>query len=177
MKIIHINSIIILLFLSFFTNCTIKYYDTNKLINDYTTEGFLDTDHYQVIIRGKPDEGAKGLVAQRESALNNAKSAMNEMIINSLIKYSLNYNISKLKIKDINEIENFQETKEILSKKLNKFLQFGYTAFEYYNEDNSAVIVYRIFKEDLVKKIESVKVDIKVRKPDQELPRNEKEMQ
>ena len=49
------------LFFSASINCTIKYYDTNKLLNDYTTEGFLDRDHYQVIITGKPDKDAKGL--------------------------------------------------------------------------------------------------------------------
>ncbi len=143
--------------LSAFLSCTIKYYDTNKLLNDYTTEGFLDRDHYQVIITGKPDKDAKGLVASRESALKNAKAVMNEKIIASLVNYNLNYNSNKLNIKNMNDIQNSDEAKKELSEKFREFFQYGNTAFEYYNFDNSAVLVYRIFKDDLVEKIEAIK--------------------
>jgi hypothetical protein len=151
--------VIIILTIIFFASlsCTIKYYDANKLLNDYTTEGFLDRDHYQVIITGKPDKEAKGLVASRESALKSAKSDMNNKIITSLVNYSLNYHSKKLNIKNMNDIKNLTDAKKDLSEKLQEFFQFGYTAFEYYNHDNSAVLVYRIFKEDLVDKVESIK--------------------
>jgi hypothetical protein len=148
--------IILTLVFSASLNCTIKYYDANKLLNDYTTEGFLDRDHYQVIITGKPDKDAKGLVTSRESALKSAKADMNNKIITSLVNYSLNYHSKKLNIKNMNDIKNLADAKKGLSEKLQVFFQYGYTAFEYYNFDNSAVLVYRIFKEDLVDNIESV---------------------
>ena len=149
-------------------SCTIKYYDTNKLLNDYTTEGFLDRDHYQVIITGKPDKDAKGLVASRESALKNAKATMNDKIITDLVNYNLNYHLKILKIKNINDINNLSEAKKELSEKFQEFFQYGYMAFEYYNFDNSAVLVYRIFKEDLVDKIEAIKPSLKLKEDKKE---------
>ncbi|MBN2403070.1 MAG: hypothetical protein JXN64_11810 [Spirochaetes bacterium] len=149
--------ILITVTLSGSLKCTIKYYDTNKLLNDYTTEGFLDRDHYQVITTGKPDKGSKGLVASRESALKNAKAIMNDKIIESLVNYNLNYHINKLKIKNVNDIKNLTEVKIQLSEKFQDFFQYGNTAFEYYNFDNSAVLVYRLFQDDLIEKVESIK--------------------
>jgi hypothetical protein len=146
-------------------NCTIKYYDTNKLLNDYATEGFLDRDHYQVIITGKPDKDAKGLVASRESALKNAKAVMNEKIIANLVNYNLNYH---LKIKNINDINNLSQAKKELSEKFQEFFQYGNMAFEYYNFDNSAVLVYRIFKEDLIDKIEAIKPSLIIKEDKKE---------
>ncbi len=162
MKFLHVNIIFITTMMLFlFFGCTIRYYDTNKLHNDFTTEGFLDRDHYQVIIRGMPDKGAKGLVAERESALRSAKSAMNDKIVNSLLNYLIDYHINKLKIKSA-DIQNLADVKKNLTAGVQQFLAFGYAAFEYYNSDNSAVLVYRIFKEDLIEKIESVKPGIEL---------------
>ncbi len=144
-------------------SCTIRYYDTNKLANDFTSEGFLDSDHYQVTIKGMPDNSSRGLVEQRESALKNAKSIMEDIIIHNLANYSLEYHVQKLKIKDVNDIQNLTEIKKELPDKMRKFLDFGHIAFEYYNPDNSAVIVYRLFKEDLKEKIEAVNPGIKLK--------------
>ncbi len=151
-----ISILLVLIFLAS-PSCTIKYYDTNKLINDYTTEGFLDRDHYQVIITGKPDKDAMGLAASRASALKNAKAVMNDKIIASLVNYSLNYHLRSLNIKNINDIKNLDDAKKELSGKFPEFLQYGETAYEYYNHDFSAVLVYRLFKDGLAEKIESIK--------------------
>ena len=156
-NIYSISFLIITLIISASLNCTIKYYDTNKLLNDYTTEGFLDRDHYQVIIKGTSDKDAEGLVAARESALKNAKAVMNDKIIESLVNYDLNYHLKKSEIKNVTDIKNMTEAKKELSVKLGEFLQYGETVFEYYNHDYSAVIVYRLFKDGLADKIESVK--------------------
>jgi hypothetical protein len=158
MKSLHVIAIFLsAVILSASLSCTIKYYDTNKLLNDYTTEGFLDRDHYQVIITGIPDKEAKGLVASRESALKNAKAEMNSKVIASLIKYNLNYNYKLLNIKNANDIQNSEEIKKYLSDQMQEFLRYGQIAFEYYKENFSAILVYRIFKDDLAAKIESIK--------------------
>ena len=160
LRIFSIAVITVFFFISL--NCTIKYYDTNKLINDYTTDGFLDTDHYQVIVKGKPDADAKGLVAARESSLNDAKTRIEDTVLNNLVEYNYQYYLDKLNIKDEKKIQNVQYVKQDLRKQMLQFYSFGYIAFEYYNPDNSAVIVYRIFKDNLLKKIESIKPDIKL---------------
>jgi hypothetical protein len=36
---------------------------------NYTTEGFLDDNHFQALITGSPDAGAHGLVEKREAPL------------------------------------------------------------------------------------------------------------
>lgn len=142
--------------------CTIKYYDTEKLINDYKTEGFLDQDHYQVIVRGTPDAEARGLVFRRRSALNDAKNKIEKTVTDSLVNYNLNYHLKDSGIKK-EDIINLPEAKNGITDELKEYLRYGYNAFEYYNEDNSCVIVYRIYKEDLVDSIESEKPDLKLK--------------
>jgi hypothetical protein len=164
-KFLTIVLILFTIILSAFLSCTIKYYDTNKLINDYTTEGFLDRDHYQVIITGKPDKDTKGLVASRESALKNAKAVMNEKIIASLVNYDFNYHLKLLNIKNVNDIKNLDDARKELSEKFQEFFQYGETAFEYYNPDFSAVLVYRLFKDGLAEKIESIKPTLVLKPP------------
>lgn len=142
--------------------CTIKYYDTERLINDYKTEGFLDQDHYQVIVRGIPDPEVRGLVFRRRSALNDAKSRLEKTVTDSLVNYSLNFHIKESGIKE-EDIINLPDVKTGLADGLKEYLSCGYNAFEYYNEDNSCILVYRIFKEDLADSIESVKPDFKLK--------------
>ncbi|MDY6935622.1 MAG: hypothetical protein SVZ03_15545 [Spirochaetota bacterium] len=139
-------------------SCTLKVYDTNMLLKDYKTDGFLDYDHYQVIINGFPNEKDVGLVERRESALANAKSQMHNVIITKLTNFILKYQFQQLKINSTKHVLNIGEVKDILYVKLLKYLDFGYIAFEYYDEDNSVVIVYRIFKDNLYKEIKSIKV-------------------
>ncbi len=154
---------IVLLLCILFPCCTIRYYDTNKLLNDYKTEGFLDCDHFQVIIKGIPDKKKRGLVFRRESALSDTKSKMNKIITERLVDYNLNYQIKKQKITDTKNILNIAEIKENLAKEFKEYIQYGHIAFEYYNENNSAVIVYRIFKYDLIEDIESIETDFKLK--------------
>ena len=44
-------------------------------------------------------------------------------------------------------------------KRISNYLQYGHIAFEYYNEDNSAVLVYRILKKGLKNDIEGIKLN------------------
>lgn len=145
-------------------SCTIRYYDTERLLNDYKTEGFLDTDHFQVIIHGEPDKEKRGLVRRRESALRDARRKMEDTVVERLADYSLDYQVKKLELDDVKKIENMGEVREELEEEFSPFLEYGHIAFEYYNADHSAVIVYRIFKDDLVEDVESVEVDFKIKK-------------
>ena len=147
-----------------FPACTIKYYDTNKLLNDYKTEGFLDRDHFQVVITGTPDKESRGLVFKRESALRVAKSRMEDVVIDKLVSYSVDYQVKELHLKDADDILNMDEIKRSLKIEMCEYFKYGCIAFEYYNEDCTAVLVYRIFKDELVEDLESVKSEFKIKK-------------
>lgn len=155
-------SFVFIFFLAFLC-CTVKVYDTNMLLNDFKTEGFLDRDHYQVIIKGFPDKRSRGLVQRRECAIKDARTKMNEIIIDSLANYCLDYQFERLAIKDESDVLNLMKVKSKLRKRMMKYMRFGYIAFEYYNEDHSAVIVFRIYKEDLLSNIESTKTKFRLK--------------
>ncbi len=170
MKMLTQKSVIFALILCLFIPCcTIKYYDTNKLLNDYKTEGFLDCDHFQVIVKGAPDKEKRGLVFKRDSALKDAKSRVNEAVVQSLVDYNVSHQIKKLNAANIKNIQNIEEVKKKLRAELNEYLQYGYIAFEYYGKNCSAVIVYRIYKDDLIDSIESIESEFLLKNPEENI--------
>lgn len=146
-----------LLLLIIALSCTFRAYDTNRLLSDYRTEGFLDPDHYQVIVEGLPDPKARGLVEKRESALKDAKARMDEVVLERLANYCLTHQARQSNIRDMADVVNLAEAKKGMKEELNKFLRYGTIAFEYYNEDHTAVLVYRITRDNLIGDLESVK--------------------
>lgn len=163
-SIIIIKKFFILALCVFVSACTIKYYDTNKLLNDYKTEGFLDRDHFQVIVTGTPNKESRGLVFRREAALRNAKSRLEDVVIDKLVSYSVDNQVKNLSLKMADDILNMEEMKKSLGEKMRQYLKYGNIAFEYYNEDCTAVLVYRIFKDELVEDVESVKSNFQIKK-------------
>lgn len=143
-------------------SCTIKGYDTAKLSADFQTEGFLDPDHFQIVVKAYPDRGKKGLISKRESALENAEEQLNDTIIERLSDYYLTFYAKKMGIRDKTSIIFQTEKMAELKKVMSRYLNHGYRAFEYYNRDSSAVLVYRIFKSGLRTEIESIKISFKL---------------
>lgn len=153
------NLLIIQISLLLLHTCTIDVYDSNKLLNDYKSEGFLDYDHYQVVIKGTPDKKKQGILERRENALKTALKNKNKVIINSLTNFYLNHHFKEFKKKEYNDTLNHIKEKTKLKVELEKFIKYGYIAFKYYNADNSAVIAYRIFKNNLYNDIISIKIN------------------
>ncbi|GAF92953.1 unnamed protein product, partial [marine sediment metagenome] len=122
---------------------------------------FLNSNCFQVIIEQSPDKNRRGLVNKRENASLKVKSNINEIILNRLFKYCINHNIKKNKIIDANENLNFPEVKKSISDKFKSYLSYGSIAEKYYKEDNSIVVIYRIFKNDLKNEIESIEINLK----------------
>lgn len=155
-----LKPIALILLFSLCWSCRVIQVDAEKMKTDYTTEGFLDANYFQVIIKSSPDRNAKGLVAKRDSAVRKAKERINTHTLGMLAEYYIVSRIKEMGIKDRKEILNMDGVYATLAEELNPYLRYGSTAYEYYEEDCSAVIVYRIFKLGLQKDIESIKVDM-----------------
>ncbi|MDY6967543.1 MAG: hypothetical protein SVR08_02640 [Spirochaetota bacterium] len=138
-------------------SCTISIYDINSLTRDYKTEGFLDFDHFQVIVQGFPDQDRTGMIAVRESALTDAKRRISNVVVEKIADFCLNHNFERSREPCEKQINNLNKTKGRLKKEFSKYLKNGFIAFRYFNADNSAIIVFRIFKENLYKDIASIK--------------------
>ncbi len=158
----NISNLIITIPLVLLVSCTIKGYDTATLTTDFRTEGFLDPDHFQVIIKAYPNRGMRGLISKRESALENAKERLNNAVIEKLSEYYLNIYLKKMGIRDKSYILTQAEKIAKLNQVMSQYLDYGYTAFEYYNKDNSAILVHRIIKKGLRNEIESIKISFKL---------------
>ncbi len=129
-----------------------------RLAADFKTDGFLTADHFQIVINGMPDGKSRGLVERRESAMKNAEARLRDTAIERLASYYINSRLARLRLKSISEITNLGEAKAELAGKLVPYLKYGRRAFEYYNSDHSAVIVYRISRRNLMGDIDSLGV-------------------
>jgi len=152
------------LMLLFLFSCNTSVIDANKVMNDFTTEGFIDEHHYQIIIKGVPNSKSAGLVERREDACNAAKSKINETVIQRISDYYIINEIQKNKLKDKKEILNLPEVETELREDICKLLKYGYKAFEYYNDDCSCVIVYRLYKNNLMDYIDSMHIKLILKK-------------
>lgn len=150
--------------LFFLFSCKVSIIDTNKVMNDFITEGFIDEHHYQSIIKGIPNSKIKGLVERREDACNTAKSKINETVVQRLSDYYIINQIQKKRLKDKKEILNLPEVETELRENICKLLKYGYKAFEYYNDDCSCVIVYRLYKNNLMDYIDSMNIKLVLKK-------------
>ncbi len=135
--------------------CSIRVLDTSVLLNDFRTEGFLDGDHFQVIVRGRPDPSARGLVGRRDSARREAESRIAEAVASGIAAYRLDHLMRGLDPADRVRITNLAEVRAGLAREAAGFVRYGHRAFEYYDEDHSAVIVFRIYRKGLQKSLES----------------------
>ena len=160
-RLLRIRLIVILIPVLLYISCTIRVYDAKRFSTDFKTEGFLDRDHFQVVIQGFPDKSKRGLVEIRESALANAKSNIIKKVVEKLSEYCINLQLRKINTNQRNKKVDLSKITSDLEPKLIGFYRSGYTAFEYHNEDNSAIIVYRVFKDGLKRKLESISDSIK----------------
>jgi hypothetical protein len=133
------KSIILLVFLSLLVySCR-----SNELREpqkyDYTTSGALTDDCFQVIITVPPDHEFKTMAEQRENAFIKAKDSIPAETESQIIAfYSAGNSI------DVTNVP--QDKINLLKEKSESYSKQGIIDQEYYLIDNSAVLVYRIFK-------------------------------
>ena len=139
---------------------------STEKINDFSTNGFLDSNHYQITVSSRPDSSAKGLVAQRESSLIKARNEIQRKAVDSLVQYRFSRFIAQ---KEIYPEEHYPYSDQVLSylqDSVLKYMAFGSIAEEYYDKDNTARIIFRIGKKDLQREIETISIpDLKPETP------------
>ncbi len=155
MKNIHLLLVLITLSI---VSCTIRAYDTKRLATDFKTKGFIDTDHFQIVVQAHPDHDRRGLVSQRESAMENARQRLKQTVIEKLADYYLSYYARKQDVASKSALLSQTDRMLQLNQAMAQYLEYGYTAFEYYARDNSAVLVHRIVKRGLKDDIESTDI-------------------
>ncbi len=136
-------------------SCGVRVIDASVVLDDFRTEGFLDPDHFQVIVKGVPAPGTRGLVARRESALKDAESKIPQAVADAIGAYRLDHLMGRLDPADRPRVTNLEQARAEIWKDAAGYVKYGRRAFEYYNEDHSAVIVFRVYRSDLRARLES----------------------
>jgi len=127
----------------------------DESMNNFTHRGFINDDCFQTVITESPDKNSGGLVEQRESAFLKAKVGCPETAISDLTEYICVKNIHADKPEEKQAAINPAPARKKIEATVRKYIRYGYIAEEYYREDNSVVLVYRIRKSGLRRDIDS----------------------
>ncbi len=112
--------------------------------SDFSTSGVLGNDCFQVIIKMEPEKNSKTMHDRRISAYIKAK----ENIINEAEKQIISYYTSLVKaVKD----ENIGSDK--IKKRAADYARKGKLEQEFYLDDDSVILIYRIYKKDIKNEI------------------------
>ncbi len=154
--IIKLKTIPICLLCILYLSCgyQIKNYET---VPEFQHEGFINSNIYQTLIVSQPEKDITGHVNQRDSAYINAKKNLTDIVSGNLAKYCINKKLTSLPV----NTKISEESEAKLKEKLQKYVEYGKIIFEYYNENNSVVLGYRIKKNGLKFEIDSISFDIK----------------
>ncbi len=133
--------------------------NSRERFDDFSTNGFMSDDCYQSILEFPTDRDLQGLVKQREAAMDKAKSrgAAESMVLDRLLEYTFD-NAVKSASPEAIKAANMPDLKQELRQRLRSFLSRGRVVYSYYNEDNSAVIIYRIERSGLKGRLDSMEV-------------------
>ena len=151
---LKISSICFLSFLYLSCGYQIKNFET---VAEFQHEGFINSNIYQTLIVSQPEKDIVGHVNQRDSAYMNAKKNLSDIVAGNLAKYCINKKSTSLP----GNTKISEESEAKLKEKLHKYVNYGKIIFEYYNENNSVVLGYRIKKNGLKFEIDSLSFDIK----------------
>jgi hypothetical protein len=142
---------------AFMLSCGVPSVKADKPF-DFTTQGFIDDNHFQVIVSEKPDKAAKGLVAQRDSALTIARNGIQKKAVTDLAQYRMGIYIHEKGIDPTTDDGRLTLVKKDLTAAFLPLLSYGRVIEEYYEKDNSAVILFRIEKSGLRQEVSSSKI-------------------
>ena len=138
--------------------CLSSYCNSNlKNSLEIRTNGFINENCYQAILQLEPEESAMGLVAKRESAYLKAKnSLLYDLAIVNLANYCYDSQLKAGAIdKNLKAAEQAAHRNALIDK-IKGVAGTGKIAFVYYNEKNSMVIGYRMYKIGFKKKLDGI---------------------
>lgn len=113
---------------------------------EFTTQGPITDNVFQVIVTAKPLINTLTQHEQRESAFISAKSNVTEECINQMMKYYFSE-------KNISESSIQTDKLDFLKDKFKKLASDAVVEQEYYMPDNSVVFVVRIYSSGIKSKI------------------------
>lgn len=118
-------------------------------------EGFITDNLFQIKVSYPPDSDAMTMIDKRESSFFKAKRNMRENAIKKMSQYCISYNLKKNGLTTRSQLKLTDEMMKSLEENLRELSSEGFIAQEYYLEDNSAVLLFRICRNDLKQEIES----------------------
>lgn len=114
--------------------------------SDFSTSGTLTDDCFQVIITTAPDKNLKIMSEQRANSLKKARNNIKDETERQITSF---YTTSKSLTSD-----GLPDDKMIIIKtKSDKYTESGKVEYEYFLIDNSAVLIFRIFKKGIKNEI------------------------
>jgi len=113
--------------------------------SDFSTSGLLGDDCFQVIIKMEPDKEAISMHERRESAFIKAKKNIYSEAEKQIISYSL------LSRKDNGTVSEADDA--AIKKMAASYAESGKLEQEFYLIDDSAVLIYRIYKKGIKNEI------------------------
>lgn len=123
--------------------------------NNFTAEGFINSGCFQAIVKSEPADISIGLVNQRESAFFVARKKIAETAMESLVLYCVNSSLKRQGIQN-DKIKNMGAAESYARTELSRYRDAGSIAAEYYLEDNSVVLVYRIREAGMKNRLDSI---------------------
>lgn len=113
--------------------------------SDFSTSGPLGEDCFQAIIKMEPDKDAISMHERRESAFIKAKKNLYSETEKQIISYSISSRKDKGTVSDADEAE--------IKKLAASYAESGKLEQEFYLIDDSAVLIFRIYKKGIKNEI------------------------
>lgn len=145
-------SVFFIIFILLITGCKSIPEMSKENATNIKKTGFLDNNHFQIIISAKPDKKLNGLVAKRENAITKARNKFQQTIYTEILN-----NVLDLKSKKAKKNFDYNNVPIDFKEKIYYFFKYGYTEAEYFDKRNNAYIIYRIKKKELNKSFISLK--------------------
>lgn len=149
-----------ILIMQTFLSCSI----TQKMDSpeDFHSTGFIKNGVFQVIVTASPEHDALSLVEKRESSFFSAQGKIVSEIERAMADYIIDREIAKNDSVSPDLI-NREKTGSSIGIDGKRYQKKGYIAAEYYKEDGSAIIAYRIKDSGLKRRLNSTGVKLELK--------------
>lgn len=107
---------------------------------EYFSEGFIDSDNFQVLAKGSPRKNCRTLVDRRESSLEDARLKIPERQIEVLTALAE----SKNTVPEPCRAQQTDIIRRTIQQAINWHFAVGREVTSFYNEDGGATIVFRV---------------------------------
>ena len=153
-SIISLISVLAFLLL-FFTGCSSTSRESLQ-IQDYSHTGFLSDHVFQLTIKAEADKSIMGLVDRRSSSLVNAEKNLQERITRIIADHLT----AELASEKALSPPITEEIRSVFIELTGEYSNLGSRVVEYYDEDETVVLVYQINRKNLKSELESLRLKV-----------------